>query len=83
MNVLWFGPTHEEIDEVASGLIARHGADAPEEALRLYEAYRSLGALRNKRVALLAARKCALLLEGATAAANDNLRGGEAVLREE
>jgi len=70
MNLPWFGPTNEEIDAVIRHLVSQHGADAPGEALRVCEAYRSLGASRNERLYRLAARKCAASLANAKGAEN-------------
>ena len=70
MRFPWFGPTDEEIQRVVRDLIVRHAADAPDEALRLCEAYRSRGAAKNERLYRLAARRTALLLASAREAAN-------------
>jgi hypothetical protein len=70
MNLPWFGPTNEEIDAVIRHLVSQHGAAAPDEALRVCEAYRSLGASRNERLYRLAARRCAVSLASAKGAAN-------------
>lgn len=77
MNIRWFAPTEDEIEAVALHLVSRHGADAPEEALRLAEAYRSIGASKNARLYRLAARKCAVsLAHGARTANGRSFRAG-------
>lgn len=69
MKLPWFGPTGAEVDETVRELIARHGANAADEALRICEAYRSMGASKNEKLYRLAARKCAILLARAREAA--------------
>ncbi len=62
MRLPWFGPSDEEIDAVARHLVRQYGADAPDEALRICQAYRALGASRNQRLYRLAARRSAVSL---------------------
>ena len=58
MRFPWLGPTREEIEAVARDLIAHYGANASDEALRICEAYRRLGASKNEKLYRLAARRC-------------------------
>lgn len=78
MKLPWFGPTGEEIEAVVRELIARHGANAPGEALALCEAFRSIGASKTEKLYRLAARKSAISIARAGEAA-DWRRSGEAV----
>jgi len=55
MKVPWFGPTREEVEDLAYDLVERYGADAYESAVHLSEAYRSLGARQNEKLHRLAA----------------------------
>ncbi|MCW2286123.1 hypothetical protein M2323_003960 [Rhodoblastus acidophilus] len=48
-----------EIDNVAQDLVARHGAGAREEALRLAEVGRRIGSRRNSKIFRLAAQRLA------------------------
>jgi hypothetical protein len=70
MKMPWFGPTDEEIEAVVRHLIRQHGANAPDEALRICDAYRSLRASRNERLYRLAARRSAVTLARAREAAS-------------
>ena len=60
MRFPWFGPTRNEIEEVVRDLIAHYGANAPDEALRICEAYRRLGASKNEKLYRMAARRCGI-----------------------
>jgi hypothetical protein len=60
MRFPWFGPTPEEIEEVVRDLIAHCGANASDEALRICDAYRGLGASKNEKLYRLAARRCGI-----------------------
>jgi hypothetical protein len=56
MRFRLFGPSQEEIDEVASDLIARHGLNAYDEAVHLAEVAQLLPrSLRQRKVYELAA----------------------------
>ncbi|MGO4870719.1 MAG: hypothetical protein ACLPGW_08930 [Roseiarcus sp.] len=78
MNLPWFGPTREEIDETVRELVTRHGMRAPDEALHLSDAYRSIGATKNERLYRLAARRSAIMLAKAGEVANWRRDGGGA-----
>ncbi len=60
---LGLGPSHEEIEAVAHDMIARHGLEAYEEAIRLSEVARFLGSSKNNKLYRLAAHHIKLSFE--------------------
>ena len=63
MNLPWFGPSREEIENLASDLIERYGDDAYDEALLISDAWRTLGAHMNEKKHRLAAVRIQLRAE--------------------
>jgi hypothetical protein len=57
MNSWFFRISPTEIDDVAQHLLARHGAGARDEAIRLADVGRRIGSRRNSRMFRLAAQR--------------------------
>jgi len=76
MGFFMFGPSKQEIDDLVNDLTVRYGDDAYDSALRLCDAWRSLGAKKHEKLCRLAARELEAIFEGRpsdqTAAAQSN-----------
>ena len=66
MQLPWFGPSREEVRDLACDLVQRYGAGAYESAVCLSEAYGSLGARQNEKLHRLAAIYIQLQSQSAT-----------------
>ena len=60
---LGFGPSFNEVEEVAHDLIVRHGIWAYDEAIHLSEVARSIGSLRNEKLYRLVANHTKISFE--------------------